>query len=210
MNMQQQVSNAFEEIFGERPDVVVRAPGRVNIIGEHTDYNDGFVLPMAMDRAVWVALRPRDRRPRAGPFAATGSSRPTSRWMTLLMSAAGWSEYVKGMAAMLQQAGHQLTGWEGILSSDVPVGSGLSSSAALEMATGSSFCGRVRLPVRWCGDGPTGPENGERVGRGQYGIMDQMISANGRRGTRCSLTAAISPPRRRRYRREPPSSSWIR
>ncbi len=60
MTLQEQVTRAFQERFGEPPTFVVRAPGRVNLIGEHTDYNDGFVLPMAIDHAVWVALRPRD------------------------------------------------------------------------------------------------------------------------------------------------------
>ena len=59
MNLQERVAKAFEEQFDSRPALIIRAPGRVNIIGEHTDYNDGFVLPMAIDRAVWIALCPR-------------------------------------------------------------------------------------------------------------------------------------------------------
>jgi galactokinase len=60
MNLQELVSKTFQEKFKEAPSVIVRAPGRVNLIGEHTDYNDGFVLPMAINRAVWIALRPRN------------------------------------------------------------------------------------------------------------------------------------------------------
>ena len=59
MSLKNRVIEAFRQRFGERPSLIVRSPGRVNLIGEHTDYNDGFVLPMAIDRAVWVALRPR-------------------------------------------------------------------------------------------------------------------------------------------------------
>ena len=62
MSLLQFVTDAFVEKFGERPSFIVRAPGRVNLIGEHTDYNDGFVLPMAIDRAIWIALRPREDR----------------------------------------------------------------------------------------------------------------------------------------------------
>src|SRR5690554_2225195 len=60
MTVRDNVIEQFEAIFGEKPVYLVRAPGRVNIIGDHTDYNDGFVMPMAIDRAVWIALRPRD------------------------------------------------------------------------------------------------------------------------------------------------------
>ena len=59
MDLSEQVSESFVELFGGKPSVIARAPGRVNLIGEHTDYNDGFVLPMAIDRAIWIAARPR-------------------------------------------------------------------------------------------------------------------------------------------------------
>jgi len=111
----------------------VRAPGRVNLIGEHTDYNDGFVLPMAIDRALWIALRPRtDLRVQihsldlgqVADFELDSLTRGNMRW----------AEYIKGVAHELQVEGYQVRGWEGVLSGDVPRGAGLSSSAALEMA----------------------------------------------------------------------------
>ena len=58
--MKERVTEIFKSFYGPEPELIVRAPGRVNLIGEHTDYNDGFVLPMAIDRAIWMALRPRD------------------------------------------------------------------------------------------------------------------------------------------------------
>lgn len=181
MDMQQQVSDAFEETFGARPDLVVRAPGRVNIIGEHTDYNDGFVLPMAIDRAIWVALRPRtDGRVLVHSLQ---QAEPADFMLdSIVHSGAGWSEYVKGMAAMLQQAGYDLTGWEGVLSSDVPVGSGLSSSAALEMATGAAFANVSGFPFDGVEMAQLGQKTENEWVGANTGIMDQMISANGKEG----------------------------
>ena len=132
------VATRFAERYGEPPAVVVRAPGRVNLIGEHTDYNDGFVLPLAIDRAVWIALRPRpDREVRVwstefgeeAHFPLDGLERANG----------GWVEYLKGTAWALERAGHRLTGWEGVVWSDVPIGAGLSSSAAIEVATARAF-----------------------------------------------------------------------
>ncbi|MFW6330771.1 MAG: galactokinase [Gemmatimonadota bacterium] len=175
------VEAAYHQELGEAPAVVVRAPGRVNLIGEHTDYNDGFVLPLTLERAVWIALRPRrDRRVRvvstdfdeAAEFALDGLAR----------GGPPWAEYPKGVAWALQDAGHRLVGWEGVLGSDVPIGAGLSSSAALELATARAFAAVSELewdPVRMARLAQRA-EN-EWVGM-NCGIMDQMISAVGREG----------------------------
>jgi galactokinase len=181
MNLQQRVEKAFEEQFGSQPVFIVRAPGRVNIIGEHTDYNDGFVLPMAIDRAVWIALRPRDD---GHVFVRSlEQERPTDFYLNNVQhSSEGWSEYVKGMAAMLLESGHPLTGWEGVLSSDVPVGSGLSSSAALEMATGCAFAVISGFPFNGVEMARLGQRTENEWVGANTGIMDQMISANGKEG----------------------------
>jgi galactokinase len=181
MNLQERVSNAFENQYNARPSFVVRAPGRVNIIGEHTDYNDGFVLPMAIDRAVWIALRPREDG--RVIVRSLEQAEPTDFELDDIQhTGEGWSEYVKGMAFMLQEAGYVLTGWEGVLSSDVPVGSGLSSSAALEMGVGCAFAAVSGFPF----DGVEMARLGQRTENewvgANTGIMDQMISANGRAG----------------------------
>ncbi|MCB9418225.1 MAG: galactokinase [Ardenticatenaceae bacterium] len=180
MNLQQRVIEAFEQQFGERPSTIIRAPGRVNLIGEHTDYNDGFVLPMAIDRAVWLALRPRgDGRIHATSLEQT---EPVDFALADIQHSGGWGEYVKGMAKMLLDSGHDLAGWESILTSDVPVGSGLSSSAALEMAVGCAFAVVSGFPF----DGNQMARFGQRTENewvgANTGIMDQMISANGQAG----------------------------
>ncbi len=154
------------------------APGRVNLIGEHTDYNDGFVLPLAIDRAVWIALRPR-----AGRCAVVHSLDydQTAKFSldSLRHENAGWVEYLKGTAWSLQDAGCSLTGWEGVLAGDVPRGAGLSSSAALEMATARAFAAAGNLawdPVAMAKLGQRAENKWVGV---NCGIMDQLISAAG-------------------------------
>jgi len=179
MSLEQRVVQAFERRFAASPDFVVRAPGRVNLIGEHTDYNDGFVLPMAIDRAIWIALRPRDDEEVHVHSLDFGDS-VSFPLDALENTKSGWAEYVKGVAWSLQEAGYALQGWEGVGGGDVPRGAGLSSSAALELAAARAFaCAAPALPwvpkrmARLC----QRAEN-EWVGV-QCGIMDQMISAAG-------------------------------
>jgi galactokinase len=178
---EQLVRHRFQEYFRTAPAFVVRAPGRVNLIGEHTDYNDGFVLPLAINRAVWIALRPRtDRHVLVHSLDFDGSTAFTLDELT--RGTGGWPEYVKGVAWMLQQAGHGLRGWEGVLAGDVPVGAGLSSSAALELAVARAFAAVSELP--W--DAARMARLGQRAENEwvgvRCGIMDQMISAAGRAG----------------------------
>jgi galactokinase len=180
MNLNERVEKAFQDQFGSLPASIVRAPGRVNIIGEHTDYNDGFVLPMAIDRAVWVAFRPRED----GRVFVRSLEQETPTDFSLRdlkHSNDGWSEYIKGMAAMLQKAGYELAGWEGVLSSDIPVGSGLSSSAALEMGTGCVFAHVSDFPFDGVKMARLGQKTENEWVGANTGIMDQMISANGKK-----------------------------
>ncbi len=141
--MKNRVIEAFRDRFGKQPALIVRAPGRVNLIGEHTDYNDGFVLPMAIERAVWLAFGPRDDG-RVLAYSLEQSEPTEFALSRFKYEDTGWAEYVKGMTKMLQAAEYDLKGWEGVLTSDVPIGSGLSSSAALEMAVGVAFAARPR------------------------------------------------------------------
>jgi galactokinase len=177
---EQRVTEAFHRRFGCAPETLVRAPGRVNLIGEHTDYNGGFVLPMAIDRAVWIALRPRTdgivclhslEYGQSGSYGLGDFSRGD-----------GWLEYVKGVSWALLGLGKVLTGFEGVVAGDVPIGAGLSSSAALELAAARAFVAvsglswnavemaslARRAEVGWVGV--------------NCGIMDQMIVAAGEEG----------------------------
>ena len=127
---------AFKTRFGDVGGVrVAQAPGRVNLIGEHTDYNDGFVLPMTLDRATYVALRPRpdqDVRLQALNFDeafAFSLDEPLPEQMP------GWAKYAAGAIIEAQRATTEQHGLEGVVWGNVPLGAGLSSSAALEVAT---------------------------------------------------------------------------
>ena len=182
------LASQFTQRFAEPPRWVARAPGRVNLIGEHTDYSDGFVLPLAIDRAIWIALRPRDdRRVMVHSLDFDESSQFSLDELTdesgmPRSGASGWIEYLKAVAWSLQTAGNKLTGWEGIVQGDVPLGAGLSSSAALEIATARAFAAVSGLdwdPILMARLGQRA-EN-EWIGV-SCGIMDQLISACGQSG----------------------------
>jgi galactokinase len=172
------IRDAFCAEFGRAPTLVVRAPARVNLIGEHTDYNDGFVFPMAIDRAVWIALAPRPD----SHLVVRSLDFPERRDVALDRLAhedAGWVEYVKGVAWSLGASGRPTPGWEGVIASDVPIGAGLSSSAALELAALRAF---VALSGGlW--DPPAMAALAQRAERDwvgvSCGIMDQLASAAG-------------------------------
>ena len=175
------VVQAFAERFGGAPALVARAPGRVNLIGEHTDYNDGFVLPMAIDRAVWIALRP---RPDSKVLIRSLDFHEEREFdlAHLASSGAQWIDYVQAVAWVLQKRNRDLPGWEGVAAGDVPIGAGLSSSAALELAAARAFTAisGMRWEAREMALAAQRAEN-EWVGV-QCGIMDQMISASGQEG----------------------------
>ena len=174
MNLETQ----FTTHFGAPPDHIIRAPGRVNLIGEHTDYNDGFVLPMAIDREMLIAARRRNDRlvrmvaldlgDRRAEFSLDAIARDDRQ---------KWSNYIRGVALMLEQRAIRLPGLDLAICGNVPIGSGLSSSAALEVCAATTFqtfaefeLSKVDL-ARLC----QRAEN-EFVGV-QSGIMDQFISA---------------------------------
>ncbi len=178
MDLQSRVTAEFTQRFGSPPSAIVRAPGRVNLIGEHTDYNDGFVLPMAIDRAIWIALRPRPDRivtARSLDFDETAEFD-----LDRLEKQAGWVEYLKGVAWSLQDAGYTLHGFDAVVAGDVPIGAGLSSSAAWELAAARAFA--VTSGFAW--DAAKMALLGQRAENKwvgvNCGIMDQMISAAGK------------------------------
>jgi galactokinase len=127
------VTAAFAEQQGHPPAGVWAAPGRANLIGEHTDYNDGFVMPFALAQRVTVAAAPRDDDRWTVTSLNEDSTEEFGR-ADLTPGRPGWSAYVMGVVWALEQAGHQVGGVDLVLTSDVPVGAGLSSSAALECA----------------------------------------------------------------------------
>jgi len=142
----QELQERFRRSHG-REARVYAAPGRVNLIGEHTDYNDGFVLPAAIDLRTWVAIAPRaDRRLRVA-----STSFPDEVDLDLGDAAprpgAHWSDYVRGIAGVLERAGRRLSGADLLVHGEVPIGSGLSSSAALCVAAGYALLDSSGCPI---------------------------------------------------------------
>jgi galactokinase len=166
----------FRETYGGEPDVIGSAPGRVNLIGEHTDYNGGEVLPLAIDRRTYVAM---SRRHGAGLSRVVAETQSVSAEFDIrsITRSGQWWDYVTGLCAAFSPGGAALPQIEVIVTSDVPVASGLSSSAALELATSVSLGALVS-------DGRTRKElatlswevENQFVGVA-CGVMDQFASA---------------------------------
>jgi galactokinase len=177
-----QLSAAFRSIFAAEPAAFVRAPGRVNLIGEHTDYNDGFVMPMAIERDVCVALRPRSDH-RVALASANFNQQATFGLDDVRHDdgKAKWSEYVRGVAWAMLEKGLPLRGMDAVISGDVPIGAGLSSSAAMEVAAAWAFqtAGGFRMDPA---DMALLCQKAENAWVGmRCGIMDQFISVVGQR-----------------------------
>ena len=178
-----EIGRRFSDLFGRRPEPeIATAPGRVNLIGEHTDYNDGWVLPMAIDRSVRVAFAARpDRRIRAHAVAF-GDTREVALDGLAPDDGTEWMSYVAGVAWAIAGSGLEVVGADLVIDGDVPIGSGLSSSAAIEMATARALC-RV-ADVEWK------PVEMARLGQkveSEYigvkgGLMDQFTATMGRAG----------------------------
>ncbi len=190
MNLQEQVCThaklaslveRFSRLYGTTP-LVCRAPGRVNLIGEHTDYNDGFVMPAAIQYYTWVAAAQREDR-----ILSVYSEQFDERIEFSLDKLAAprsehWSDYVRGVAAVLQAEKYELRGANLMISGEVPLGAGLSSSAALEVSTALAISGVSGIDVpslelakicQWA----------EHEYAGTHcGIMDQFISIFGKTG----------------------------
>jgi galactokinase len=174
---------AIDPIAAASPDAVriVRAPGRVNLIGEHTDYNDGFVLPIAIDLAISIAFVPTDDRRVALRLDADGDAAELDL-AAIPAASGGWMDYVAGTAWAMSDAGLPVRGFRGLLASDLPQGAGLSSSAALELASALALSGGEEPPA----DRLTLARIAQRAENDYVGIrcglMDQFASANGVEG----------------------------
>lgn len=180
----QTILEEFTKRFQRAPTMLAVGPGRVNLIGEHTDYNDGFVLPVAIKRDIRIALRPReDRRVKVYSLEYDGwyeFNLNELRYNQELL----WSNYVQGVAWALEELGLPLRGFDGVISGNVPRASGLSSSAALEVATATAFLAASDQtgaldPVKIA----LAAQRAENKFVGvNCGIMDQYISVLGQEG----------------------------
>jgi galactokinase len=172
----ERLRSRFREIYGLEP-AVYRAPGRVNLIGEHTDYNDGYVFPAAIDLFTWIAIAPnRDKTIRVRS-ENLGQSVEFGIDSDAQLPKEPWSHYVSGVARVLNQNGYALAGAHVLVQGEVPIGAGVSSSAALEVATAYALLGNsgARIECRRLAQLCQRAEN-DFVGT-RCGIMDQLASA---------------------------------
>ncbi|MEL6309754.1 MAG: galactokinase, partial [Chloroflexota bacterium] len=182
--LREKVTQTFKETFGDTPFELVSAPGRVNLIGEHTDYNDGFVLPMAIDREVWIAFVP-THTPSVRIISLDLEDEIRLSLDDYAKGEESATEYVKGIAWVLQQQGYAIQGFNAVMAGNVPIGAGLSSSAALELAIAYAFMVASNLQQAWdASQMALLAQKAENEWLGvKTGIMDQMISASGKEGS---------------------------
>ena len=172
------VLNFYKNKYGNAPEYLVRAPGRVNLIGEHTDYNEGYVMPLAINYAVWIAFS-KITEPEVRLHSIDFDQSVVISINKELTKGEGWSEYLKGLINIYKHSKFKIFGWKGIIAGNVPIGAGLSSSAALTLALTRVFAKVSNLD--W------DPRQMARIcqlAENQWvgvncGIMDQMISASG-------------------------------
>ncbi|MFL7864517.1 galactokinase [Vibrio cincinnatiensis] len=178
----QNVKASFEQVLGYAPSHIIQAPGRVNLIGEHTDYNDGFVLPCAINYQTVVAAAKRedslvrvvsvDYGNAFDEFDITQEIKFQENKM--------WANYIRGVVKSLLERGYSLTGADISVSGNVPQGAGLSSSAALEVVIGQTFKELFNLDISQADIALNGQQAENEFVGCNCGIMDQMISAEGR------------------------------
>lgn len=176
----ERIAATYQEKFGQAPELLVSAPGRVNLIGEHTDYNDGFVLPVAIDKKIIIGGSRRADDVVRLYSLNFGEFQEFS--ISSLIKQNTWSDYVKGVVSELLQDGHHLRGFNAVLEGNVPRASGLSSSAAIEVASAFFMAQMFQLSM-------SGEEMAKLCQRAENrfvgvncGIMDQFISRLGKLG----------------------------
>ncbi len=173
------IEKKFRDTYSETP-LLLRSPGRVNLIGEHTDYNEGFVLPAAINRAIYFALSPRSDG-KCSIHAYDVNDQFQCEINQLQKSAKGWPNYLLGVIQQLQQDGHIIPGFNCVFGGDIPIGAGLSSSAALEAGLAAGLNELFQLNI----DSMSLVKLSQRaenlfVGV-QCGIMDQLVNIFGQK-----------------------------
>ena len=203
MSLKEKTQTLFADAFGYPASHVIQAPGRVNLIGEHTDYNDGFVLPCAIDYQTVISCAPRDDR--TVRVIAADYDNQTDEFSLdapiISHDTQQWSNYVRGVVKHLQQRNSHFGGADLVISGNVPQGAGLSSSASLEVAVGTVFQQLYHLPLDGAQIALNGQEAENQFVGCNCGILDQLISALGKKDhallidCRSLGTKAVSMPK---------------
>lgn len=179
--MRKRITTEFKNHYTTPPVFLIRSPGRVNLMGGHTDYNDGFVMPMVIKGEIWMAIRPRHDRI-VSLYSSDFNEIRQFSLDEIEKENTSWLEYIKGVSWVLKKKGFLLKGWEGVIMSTIPMGAGLSSSAALEMATIQSFMAVIGGALEKKEMAVIGKQAENQWVDANCGIMDQLISAGGKSG----------------------------
>lgn len=174
------VVEKYVDLYHNQPKTLVWAPGRINLIGEHTDYSDGFVLPVAINLGIAIALTPRDDQ-LIKLYSIDLKDHIEIDLNKIQKGNGGWQEYIKGVAWALQEKGHSLRGWQGVIAGSIPIGAGLSSSAAVLVAAVKAFCISSEFSLSEVMIAKIGRKAESQWVGVNVGIMDQLVSAAGKK-----------------------------
>ena len=178
--MAERNAELFSKCFGRAPQCIVAAPGRVNLIGEHTDYNDGFVLPMAIEHYTTFTAEKNTRREVTLHSVTTGDTAEFSVRSQVERGEPGWSNYVRGVVAGFQKLGKKVPGFDAVIDSTLPYGGGLASSAALEVAAATLLEALTRTKLEPMEKALLCQRAEHEYAGVPCGIMDQFTSVMGR------------------------------
>ena len=181
----ERAARAFLKSYDEPAPVLAKAPGRVNVIGEHTDYNDGFVLPIALPFVTAIAARPRAAGDRTVDMTSEGFEPTAFSLDDDPLSTDGWGRYLHGVASVLADWPDMealIPGWEGVVATDIPAGASLSSSAALEVATGLILAAMTGVELSVIDLAKIGQRVENDIMGLPSGLLDQLASGGGRAG----------------------------
>ncbi|SOE22926.1 galactokinase [Spirosomataceae bacterium TFI 002] len=187
MSYLDKITTGFKDVFGHKPELTVRAPGRVNLLGEHTDYNGGFVLPAAIDKAIYFSIAKRDDD-KVELFAFDLGEKVSTSLDDLVKNKKSWANFLIGVMAVLKSKGHQFSqGVNVCFGGDVPLGAGLSSSAAVESGMGTALNILFDLGLSKKEIALTAQQAEHEFAGVKCGIMDMYASVFGEKGSLIKL-----------------------